>query len=201
MSAEQGTYLWLIDRLGHLTASSFADILPGPRGYKEARKTLMARLVAERLTEQPTETFQSPAMRWGTETEPLARDEWSARMGIEVEQVGFCRHPSIEWLGASPDGVCDDGYLLEIKCPNTATHINWMLAGEVPPEYRPQMWIQMYVTEAEACHFCSFDPRLPDNAQVFSRVFFFEQNTNWKDEIQAFLDETAELEKRIREWE
>jgi putative phage-type endonuclease len=200
MSAEQGSYEWLLERCGYLTASMFSDILPGARGaYSDRRKTLLHRLVAERLTGMPTVTYQNDAMRWGNELEPVARSEFETRMGIEVRECGFVKHPSIPLLGASPDGICADGYLLEIKCPTSATHVEWLAGGTIPEKHKPQMWLQMVCAQADACHFVHYDPRMPEAAQFSSKCYGYESRPDWETEIDKFLDEAEQLEQKIRE--
>jgi predicted phage-related endonuclease len=64
--------------------------------------------------------------------------------------------------------VGDDG-LIEIKCPNTATHIETLLGGNIPAKYRFQMQWQMACTGRKWCHFVSFDPRMPEDMRIFIR--------------------------------
>jgi hypothetical protein len=84
-----------------------------------------------------------------------------------VEQVAFIDHPKIEWCGASPDGIVESSGLVEIKCPNTATHIDYILAGEPPKRYQPQMLLQLACTGMGWCDFVSYDPRMPDEHRLF----------------------------------
>ena len=69
--------------------------------------------------------------------------------------------------GASPDGLVNDDGLLEIKCPNTATHIETLLSQTVPSKYNTQMQFQMACTGRSWCDFVSFDNRLPAELQLF----------------------------------
>lgn len=167
MNAPQGTDAWLAERAGHLTASQFADILAKTKsGYSASRGNMRARLVAERMTGLPEPSFSNAAMHWGTEQEPFARTEYEFRKGVLVEEVGFIRHPSIEWSGASPDGLVTDDGLVEIKCPNTQTHIEYLLERNVPQKYIYQMQWQMECTGRKWCDFVSFDPRMPRKQQI-----------------------------------
>lgn len=169
---EQGTPEWFAQRLGKLTASRMADVLATTKsGPAASRKNYMAQLVAERLTGQPAESFSSAAMAWGTEHEPLARAEFEILTDYSVEQVAFIDHPTIEWCGASPDGLILDSGLLEIKCPNTATHIEYLLAGKPPAKYVPQMLLQLACTGRQWCEFVSYDPRMPEEHRLFMVTF------------------------------
>lgn len=69
--------------------------------------------------------------------------------------------------GASPDGLVGDDGLLEIKCPNSATHLETLMSETIPAKYVTQMMWQMACTRRAWCDFCSFDPRMPDNMRLF----------------------------------
>lgn len=132
-------------------------------GYSASRKNYMAELACERLTGVPSEHFESAAMKWGTDNEPLARSAYEARTGELVEEVGFIGHPTIKNFGASPDGLVGTDGGIEIKCPNTATHIDTLLGGKIEQKYIYQMQTAMACTGRLWWDFVSFDPRLPDN--------------------------------------
>ena len=200
MSAPQGSAEWLAERAGCLTASAIADMLAKTKtGESASRANLRARLVAERLTGMPQDSFSSPAMKWGNEQEPFARAAYEIASGNLVDQVGLVMHPAIQFAGASPDGLIDESGLVEIKCPNTATHIEYLLAGVPPKKYQPQMLWQMECTGREWCDFVSFDPRMPENMQLF--VVRFNRDEKALDEIRseaiAFLAEVDELIKQL----
>lgn len=165
---DQGSDEWFAIRIGKVTASRVADILAKTKsGYSTSRDNYMAQLVCERLTNQKAESFTNAAMQHGTETEPLARAAYEALKDVLVDEVGFVPHPSIEMAGASPDGLVGDDGLLEIKCPNTATHIDTLLNQSVPTKYFTQMQFQMACTGRKWCDFVSFDNRLPEELQLF----------------------------------
>jgi putative phage-type endonuclease len=164
----QGTDEWFAARLGKVTASRVADVIAKTKtGYSASRDNYMAQLVCERLTGQKGESFTNSAMQWGTETEPQARAAYSAARFEIVEEVGFVNHPTIEAAGASPDGLVGALGLIEIKCPNTATHIDTLLSQTVPSKYNTQMQWQMICTGRHFCDFVSYDPRLPAELQMF----------------------------------
>jgi len=164
----QGTDEWFAARLGKVTASRVADVIAKTKtGYSASRDNYMAQLVCERLTGQKGESFSNSAMQWGTETEPQARAAYSAARFEIVEEVGFVNHPTIEAAGASPDGLVGALGLIEIKCPNTATHIETLLSQTVPTKYITQMTWQMVCTGRHFCDFISYDPRLPAELQMF----------------------------------
>jgi putative phage-type endonuclease len=201
LTIQQGTLEWRQLRLGKVTASRVADVMSKIKtGESAGRKNYKMDLVVERLTNTPTSSFTNAAMAWGTETEPLARMAYEAFTGTFVETVAFIQHPSIEWFGCSPDGLVDDG-LIEIKCPNTATHIDYLLAGVPPAKYVPQMQTQMACTGAKWCDFVSFDPRLPTELQLL--VVRLNRDDSYIQEIEVevkqFLNEVQQVYTQLKE--
>jgi putative phage-type endonuclease len=163
----QGSPEWHQQRLGKVTASKVADVTARTKtGWGATRATYMAQLIAERLTGQPTEFFTNAAMQWGTETEPQARAAYTLETGAEVQEVAFIDHPHISMSGASPDGLVGSEGMIEIKCPNTATHLESMLGAEIDGRYIKQMQWQMACTGRQWCDFVSFDPRMPYHLQL-----------------------------------
>lgn len=155
---------WFAARLGKVTASRLSDVAmkKTTAGYQNYK----AQLIAERLTGTPPESYSNAAMQWGTDQEPNARAAYSFLHSVDVEEVGFVVHPAIEWAGASPDGLIGNDGLVEIKCPNTATHIATLEGGNIPGKYMMQMQWQMACTDRNWCDFASFDPRLPVEMQL-----------------------------------
>ena len=189
---DQGSDQWFAARIGKVTASRVADVLAKTKsGYSTSRDNYMAQLVCERLTGQKGESFTNAAMQHGTETEPLARAAYEALKDVLVDEVGFVPHPSIDMAGASPDGLVGADGLLEIKCPNTATHIETLMSKTVPGKYNTQMQFQMSCTGRQWCDFVSFDNRLPEQFQLFVKRVprddeFIKQ---MEDEVVKFLNE------------
>jgi putative phage-type endonuclease len=165
----QGSEAWFKSRLGSVTASRMSDVLAkGKSGEAVTRLKYRMQIIAERITGRVSESFSSAAMEWGTEQEPFARMRYAADTGRIVDEAEFYTHPTIKWLGASPDGLLNDtGGLLEIKCPNTQTHLGYLLDKKAPAAYINQMQTQMWVTGRAWCDFVSFDPRVPNHLQLF----------------------------------
>ena len=194
---EQGTPEWFAARLGNVTASRVADVIAKTKsGYSASRDNYMAQLICERMTGTVAESYTNAAMAWGTETEPFARAAYESLTDVLVDQVGYVAHPSIDHAGASPDGLVGLFGLLEIKCPNTATHIDTLISEQVPTKYITQMQWQMACTGRQWCDFVSFDPRLPKGLQLFvKRVEFdMEYAATLEIEVVKFL---AELDTKI----
>ena len=161
---EQYSDEWWTERIGKVTASKVVDICKGVKGkYLASRKNYMADKIIEILTGESPESFTSKSMEWGTETEPEARIVYEANTGNFIEEVGFINHPTIDRLGASPDGITGLDICLEIKCPNTATYIEFILKPVIDRRYIYQMNCQMMCTERGTTHFVMYDPRLPED--------------------------------------
>ena len=198
----QGSAEWLKSRAGKVTASRVSDVMAKIKtGESAARRDYRAQIVAEILTGRPQEDgFINSAMQWGTEQEPYARSAYEVASDLMVDTVGLVLHPAIDRAAASPDGLAGDG-LLEIKCPKTATHLQYLLDGVVPKQYQPQMLWQMACTERPWCDFVSFDPRLPAELQLL--VVRFERDDKrikeMEDEVIAFLKEVDETINKLKE--
>jgi putative phage-type endonuclease len=197
---EQRTEEWFAARLGKVTASRVADVLAKIKsGESASRKNYKMELVVQRLTNKVGESFTNAAMEWGTEQEPFARMAYEAHTGTFVKEEGFVDHPIIEGFGCSPDGIVGEG-LIEIKCPNTATHIETVLENKAPSKYIPQMQCQMACTGAKWCDFVSFDPRVPEDLQLF--VVRVDRDQEYIDsmevEVKQFLSEVLDLFNQLK---
>ena len=197
---EQRTEEWFAARLGKVTASRVADVLAKIKsGESASRKNYKMELVVQRLTNKQGESFTNAAMEWGTEQEPFARMAYEAHTGTFVKEEGFVDHPTIEGFGCSPDGIVGEG-LIEIKAPNTANHIETVLENKAPSKYIPQMQCQMACTGAKWCDFVSFDPRVPEDLQLF--VVRVERDQEYIDamevEVKQFLSEVLDLFNQLK---
>lgn len=164
----QGSPEWFAVRCGKATASKIADIVAKTKtGYSASRANYCAQLVVERLTGTVSESYSNDAMKWGTETEPDARAAYAFHADVDVAEIGFIHHPAINMAGASPDGLIGDVGLVEIKCPNSATHIDTLLGKSVPGKYQTQIQWQLACTARAWCDFVSYDPRMPEHLRLF----------------------------------
>ena len=196
----QGDLSWKQIRMAKVTASRVADVIAKTKsGYSASRANYMTELVIERFGVL-NDSFTNDAMQWGTETEPLARIEYEKCNLVTVDQIDFVPHPRIEMAGASPDGIVGDG-LLEIKCPNSKTHFEYLLAGVVPEKYKPQMAWQMACTGAQWVDFVSYDPRVPEGLQYFQ--IRYERDDNYIAELETevikFLEEVYTLYIQLKD--
>lgn len=190
----QGSDAWKQIRCGKVTASRVSDVMAKTKsGPAASRANYMAQLVCERLTGAPSETYSNAAMVHGTETEPEARSAYEFYQGVTVEEVAFVPHPKIEQAGCSPDGLIGDDGLIEIKCPQSATHLETLLGQAVPGKYDTQIQFQLACTGRQWCDFVSYDPRMPENMRLFiKRVARDDKRiAELETEIAAFLLEMA----------
>ena len=174
VEAVAGTPSWTAARRGCLTASRMNDAMAflktkskdGQPVESEARRKLKFDLLAERLTGIAVDHYVTPAMQWGVEQQANAIAAYEARTGDLVGPELFVLHQSIDWFGATPDGLLGPDGLLEVKCPTTPTFLRWMQAGDVPDEHRLQMLAQLACTGRSWVDFVAFDPRMPEKHRL-----------------------------------
>lgn len=156
---------WHSERCGKVTASRVKDLKAKPSKGK-ALNALGLTILAERLTGVQKETPTNFNMQWGIDNEPHAIAAYENETGFFVSGTGLIDHPFIEMFGASPDGLVGKDGQIEVKCPDTTTHLNTLLTKEVPEEYIPQITSQLACTRREWCDFVSYDPRLEPELQI-----------------------------------
>lgn len=160
---QQGSQEWLDIRLGKLTASRIAMLYSGAKTYRRLKRSI----VIERITGEREPFVTNEAIEWGVSTEPLARAAYEMAKDVEVDLVGFVPHEYVDGFGCSPDGYVGADGLIEIKCPNTNTHLTYIQEDKPPKKYIPQMQAQMAVTGRAWCDFVSYDPRVEQDLQLF----------------------------------
>ncbi|RPJ38506.1 MAG: exonuclease [Planctomycetaceae bacterium] len=193
LALEQGTPEWKMGRCGKATGSRINDVVAKIRNGQPSasRATYMGEIVAEQLTGIPTEHYVSTPMQFGTETEAEARAAYAFERLTVVKKVGLVVHPTIKMSAASPDGYVGEDGLIEIKCPNTATHIETLRGRSVPGKYACQMQWGMACSGRRWCDFVSYDPRMPKHMRlyIFRVVRDNKRIAELEAEVQAFLHE------------
>lgn len=198
---DQRSSEWFAARCGKVTASKIADLMARTKsGYSASRANYASQLVCERLTGCVEESYCNAAMQRGTDLEPEARKAYEQHALTKVVEVGFADHPTIEMAGASPDGLVGDDGLVEIKCPNSATHIQTLLTGAIPDKYVKQMQFQMACTGRKWCDFASFDDRLPERMQLYVKRIERDEEliAEIEGEVRRFLAEIDETVEQLR---
>ena len=139
---EQRTPEWYKFRENLLTASGWGNIL----GYIGSRREVLL----QKCGYEPAQFKGNEFTRWGTKYEPIATRIYERRTGKTITDFGCMRHPAPEnfFLGASPDGISDDGVMLEIKCPPRR-----VICGTPTNYYWAQMQGQLEVCDLERCDF------------------------------------------------
>lgn len=161
---EQGTKEWRRERAGHVTASRLVDVM----GTKIARESYAMQLIMERLYEEPADEAFSYSMQWGKDCEPYAKADYQMQRGVLIHESGFVKHPTILWLGASPDGLVGSDGGVEVKSPYTSVvHLRTWKDG-MPAEHMPQVQGEMWITQRKWIDFISYDPRArPESLRLY----------------------------------
>ncbi len=113
--------------------------------------------------------------KWGVKYEPVITEIYEKSEGCEVLEFGLMPHPTIKWLGASPDGITDTLKMIEIKAPMTRE-----ITKEIPLQYWMQMQIQLECCDLEECDF------------VEVRIEEYKKETDYFDDV--FIDEEGNEE-------
>lgn len=173
--AQQGD-AWIRNRVGRITASRMADVCSfltrksgdkNPGDSSAEREKYKMELIAERITGRAADKYVSPYMEWGTDTEEDARLCYEGLTRVMVEPVNFVLHPLYDFTGASPDALVGADGLLEIKAPQTTTHLRYIIGDVVPDDYLPQIGWELACTGRQWADFLSYDPRVMDEAGRF----------------------------------
>ena len=199
---KQGSPEWLQARLGVLTgsraAAAFTRLAKG--GWAKSRESVMYELLAEQLTGQREEIYVNKDMQWGRDYECDARRMYEVCSGNMVDECGLILHPTIDGLGASPDGLVETDGALELKCPKTTTHLKYICAGVVPEEYIFQMDTELVCAQRKWCDFVSFDPRILQLEQMYFCVRYqpsAEYLAAFENDCRVFIAELDALKGKI----
>lgn len=169
MTMPQGSVEWHIARLGKVTASHAADVVT-PTGKATAnakRETYLNQLITETLRGKITQNFVNDAMKRGTELEPSARRDYQLERGILVRQVGFVMRDDVAGCGCSPDGITEDGRLLEIKCPTYENLIAKLRSEDPTADYIMQVQFQLWICGMDVCDLFLYS----DDDAIVSKIF------------------------------
>ena len=169
---------WYLARKGMLTASEIVNIMTKGRGKDEVfgktALTYMNDKITERFMEDDMFVYymndvkkSTPAMRWGTEYEDTAREQYELAKDVKVMDCPFMRLKDFEdYVGGSPDGRLSTlDRIIEIKCPYNPTvhieHCKWSKPEDLKagnPQYYAQVQLNMEITGTKICDFISYSP-------------------------------------------
>ena len=164
--AEQRSQEWLDLRENMITASDAAGAIGESRYESEdafvKKKVLRTKWAGNAATEH------------GTRLEPLVRDLYDAKYNRKSHEIGLVQHREYPWLGASPDGVTEDGILVEIKCP-----LSRKIEAKVPKHYWPQVQLQLEITDLEECDFVQYRPAKNESSEAEFVVVRVQRDREW----------------------
>lgn len=164
--AEQRSQEWLELRENMITASDVASALG--ESHFESPDAFVKKKVLR------TKWAGNAATAHGTLLEPVARDLYDKTYGRVSHEIGLVQHRDYPWLGASPDGVTEDGLLIEIKCP-----ISRKIEPNVPKHYWPQVQLQLEITDLEECDFVQYRPAKNETAAPEFVVVRVKRDREW----------------------
>lgn len=144
--ADQKSDAWLALRGTMLTASDVATAI-GENPYEKPSSLIAKKCGAGKKFEG------NEATRHGEKYESVARDIYCEQTCEVAHEIGLVQHPRHLWLGGSPDGITENGILLEIKCP-----MKRKITNKVPKHYVPQLQILMEILDLEVCDFIQYRP-------------------------------------------
>ncbi len=197
INCEQGTDEWLKARLGNWTASNFSKLITLKGKLSTQAETQNSKLVAERILQVKEENgFTSDAMLRGQELEDEAFNFLNFTQGYEFKKVGFL--DSGKGYGCSPDALDYDKKMgLELKCPMSHTHLQYLLKNEIPSVYYAQVQGSMLVSGFDKWIFCSYHPTLK------SMILEIKRDEKFIDSLKELLTKNCEIiseqEKKLRE--
>jgi hypothetical protein len=196
MNAPQGSEAWAFARCGRATASCFADVLA--KGQGKSRATYLRRVLAERLTGKPVETYRNGHMDRGQEQEPWAREAYEVKTGELIYVPEFIPHDTL-MAGCSPDGLIGDDGGGEFKCVIPTVQVETILRDSMPPEHKAQVQGNLWITGREWWDFCSFCPDMPEHLQLVVYRVLPDRDyiANLEREVAAFLHEVQQVYDRL----
>lgn len=179
---------WLEARKTKITGSRLGNVTPKERGT--GKKIGFYELIAERLA--ISRTAEKPMDR-GHRLEEEAMERFSKETGKKVDPslVMWVRDDN-ESIAISPDGVCPKNEAVEVKCLESARHIETYLKQEVPKEYKDQI-VQYFVVndKLKTLYMVFYDPSL-----MYKDFFFL---TISREDIEEDIEGTLLYEKTLLE--
>jgi len=188
---KQRTLNWWVKRIGKITSSNFYKLTKCGKGttFSKTAETYLMEILGERLSSLPKSFPKTRAVQWGIDNEPLAKLEYEKETGLVVESVGSIPNESYpDDVSGSPDGLVGSEGMIEIKCPNTDTHLNTVIYNKIKPEYEWQIYFNLWNTDRLWCDFVSYDPRIDGKGKIYIQRIY--RNPD-KDKIISHICENA----------
>lgn len=182
IDCEQGTPEWHQARAGVITASTYSDalsVLKRKSGDKDvgdftdASDTLAINTAMERISGEPYgDTFQTFAMKRGSEQEAFARMRYEANYNTIVDECGIVLTDD-RLFGYSTDGFVGLDGMIEVKTPINSLKIMKMIQSGNVEEYIHQIQGGLWITGRQWCDFIMYVPPLKGigNDLYVKRIF------------------------------
>lgn len=201
LNLQQRSQEWFEARLGVITGSRAKNI------FRSNNLSFIDELIAERMTQQQEESFTSKAMEHGILFEPEALKSYNEHTKNSAQEVGFCVHDKYDWLAISPDALIFRDNIavgaVEIKCPSSKKHIEYIRQNKIPNEYKHQIFHYFIVIDTlQYLDFVSYDPRNREKDLHVVRVTREEIKEQLEETFAQYMKFFAKLnkyEKEIRE--
>lgn len=181
---------WYRLRFGKVTGTRLKSALGSP----SVQKTLMYELIAERMAETMITELDTDAISRGRELEPLAKKEVEKKISMKFSEAGMLLDEKINF-GMSPDGIYinENGKVtggIEIKCPNSKKHIEYVIKDTLPREYLHQVMAPFLLSDdIEFWYFASYDDRNYERPLFLKRIErdYFDDLIAQREKLEEFL--------------
>jgi len=206
---EQRSQGWRDARAGKFTASEIWKLMTNPRtkskDWSETAITYIETKVGEEITGLVHQESNAYPLVWGEEQEPIAKEVFKIKKGIEIKRAGFV--PFTDHSGGTPDGYINDDIVVEIKCPyNSATFVSYLQLNSMEdvhdnfPKIFWQLQANMVFSKREKGLFIAYDPRFPDDRQIKTIEFERHEVAQMEllDRLERAIEKKLELLKLLK---
>lgn len=175
---EQRSPEWFEQRKNRLTSSDVDSVL-GTNKYNKPDDILFKKCgIAPPFT-------GNEATRHGQKYEDEAIEHYCRIHGKKSYSFGLLPHPTVEWLGGSPDDITHDGVVIEVKCPLRRK----IVMGVIPEHYINQIKMNMEICDLDKGVFIEYRPAhmCPDNEMILN-IVHLERDKQWFESVLPTLD-------------
>jgi putative phage-type endonuclease len=167
---EQRSEEWLANRRKKITASAVANFLPSTKEFVEpflkefnisefnfSNKPInhyckdIYNFIYENYIDSENRFKGNVATFHGQKFEPVCSQIYEHMAKTKIHEFGLVTHPEYPFLGASPDGITEEGIMIEIKAP-----FRRKLGSYPPIYYYYQTQLQMACCDLDQCDFIEF---------------------------------------------
>jgi len=180
---------WLDARVGKITGTRLKDLI-SLRGA--GKKKGFYELIAERVA-VPADGENTMERGIRLESEAVERFEKETGKKVNSDLVLWVSDLD-ENIAISPDGYINQTEAIEIKCINSASHIEALLTQEIPAEYKFQV-LQYFIVnpKLKKLFFIFYDPRIPAKDYFVITV----ERKDVEDDVKKYLEEELAIIKEV----